>query len=282
MLFDGERKGPSEFNTRGVIIALLCAYQSSAIESIALTSLVAHLSFPPRAELVSRARALLSYLADPQAPEESRPVGFILQMHSPRPYQLWCREMSNVSKEIFWIFLHHLNVVPLSRTGGESQTPETYTKRHFPKERPPVPAAPYVGGVEWDATNYLASHLDLLNGIIASLSTRKERNALRAELRASGLETIMGGTLRLCKEKFYGMVQDGLRTWVEAAAEDGWDVAEVRNGPHEKAASPRKSPQKSVQPKQGTRTQNPPKIELPKLDFDLGLDQLQKQDDDWL
>jgi hypothetical protein len=28
-----------------------------------------------------------------------------------------------------------------------------YNERHFPVPRPPVPAAPYVGGVEWDATN---------------------------------------------------------------------------------------------------------------------------------
>jgi len=44
------------------------------------------------------------------------------------------------------------------------------------------------GGVEWDATNYLASHLDMLNGILACLPTREERNALREELLVSGWE----------------------------------------------------------------------------------------------
>jgi len=54
--------------------------------------------------------------------------------------------------------------------------------RHFPQERPPVPAAPYVGGVEWDATNYLSSHLDLLNAILACTpGGRGARNALREQ-----------------------------------------------------------------------------------------------------
>jgi hypothetical protein len=29
------------------------------------------------------------------------------------PYQVWCKEMTNVTKEVFWIFIHHLNVIPV-------------------------------------------------------------------------------------------------------------------------------------------------------------------------
>ena len=40
----------------------------------------------------------------------------------------------------------------------------------------------------------------------------------------------MGASLRTCKEKFYGGVHAGLKTWVGAAVEDGWDVGAVREG----------------------------------------------------
>ena len=144
----------------------------------------------------------------------------------------------------------------------------TYPQRHFPGTRPPVPAAPYIGGVEWDATTYITAHLDLLNGLIASLPTISARNNLRQEFQDSGFEKVLGSTLRPCKEKFYGGVHDGLRSWVAAAAEDGWETEYVREGPsmEEQAArarscSPRKSPVKK---------EKPPKLEIPKLDVALG------------
>jgi len=184
-------------------------------------------------------------------------VEFILQMHQSRPYQVWCKEVVNVTKEVFWIFSHHTNVI--SVPSDTSQPGENYTKLHFPKERAPVPAAPYIGGVEWDATNYLANHLDLMNGLIATLPLRSDRNDLRRDLRASGFEKLMGGSLRLCKEKFYGAVHDGLRTWVAAAVEDGWPVADVRMGPaKEESKSPNKSPKKQAPL---------PRLELPKFDL---------------
>ena len=136
---------------------------------------------------------------------------------------------------------------------SSSSSSPNYTTTHYPPARPPVPAAPYVGGVEWDATNYLAAHLDLLNGLLASLPTGADRNALRAELRLSGFEKVMGSSLRTCKEKFYGSVHAGLRTWVAAAAADGWSASDVRAGPKEEivamaaaatAAARRKSPLK--------------------------------------
>jgi hypothetical protein len=50
----------------------------------------------------------------------------------------------------------------------------------------------------------------------------------------------MGGSLRTCKEKFYGAVHDGLRTWCVAAKADGWAYKDVREG------LPRESPKKKV------------------------------------
>jgi hypothetical protein len=287
MLFDEEKKGPSEFTTRNIITSLLFTYLKSA----------------PLSERCHRAKVLLSYLRDPEPNESQRPVGFVLEMRRPRPYRVWCKEVVNVTKEVFWIFLHNLNVIALSgattrhdnhshpedtssstissatsdHTFNSSSAHHIYMVKHFPKERPPVPAAPYVGGVEWDATNYLASHLDIINGILASLPTQAERNTLREQMLVSGWEKCLGGTLRLCKEKFYGGVHDGLRCWVAAATEDGWDTRDVRCGP---CAESSKSPARKS-PKKNPPVEDAPKIEM-KLDFLSGVEKRPMSDDIWL
>ncbi|KAG9558162.1 hypothetical protein KCU79_g9089, partial [Aureobasidium melanogenum] len=269
MLFDEEKKGPSEFTTRGIIINILFAYLGAARND------------GPH-DLAQRARVILGYLADPKKPEEAQPVSFVLSMRQSRPYKVWCTEVSNVTKEVFWIFLHHLNVIPLQRKetlngDGSASTQvdatttpsQSYAQRFFPGDRPPVPAAPYIGGVEWDATTYMTSHLDLANGLIASLLTREDRNQLRSELKASGWEKMMGGTMRTCKEKFYCGVHSGLQNWIAAAQADGWDIDYVRYGPSKEemaASSPKKSPKKTEPPPQIGL----PIIQMPKLT--LGLD----------
>ena len=261
------------------------------------TTLVNYLSAALNASpsaLETRARKILSYLSSPAKPTTSddskpnaQPIDFVLGMHVPRPYKLWSREVSNVTKEVFWIFLHHLNVVPLPKrpgsAGSDTTNPApgmvdaaedeerkkvleaTYTQRHFPGLRPPVPAAPYIGGVEWDATTYITSHLDLLNGLIASLPSVSARSSLRQELQDSGFEKTLGGTLRTCKEKFYSGVHDGLRAWVAAASEDGWETRFVREGPtteeRVKSLSPKKSPVK--------KGDEAPRLEMPKLELNI-------------
>lgn len=249
MLFDEEKKGPSEFNTRGVIINLLFTQLCTAINS---------------EDAAARAGRLLSYLRDPTPPEENQPLGFIAGIYQSRPFRIWCKEVTSVSKEVFWIFLHHLNVIPIVKS--DQTSPADFRERHFPATRPPVPAAPYVGGVEWDATNYLAAHLDLLNGLVASLPTSQERNLLRSELRSSGFEKVMGGSLRTCKEKFYSSIHDCLRTWISAALEDGWAYSHVREGPpRPEPGSPTKSPIKAApgSPKKGAVADKPPQLDLP-------------------
>lgn len=281
MIFDPEKKGPSEFTTRNIITSILLTYIQSSTPQQRLT----------------RVQTVLSYLRDPEPKEDQRPVEFVLEMRRERPYRVWNKEVVCVTKEVFWIFLHNLNVVALPagrdkssedirRTANADTTAPrpsertaitppaddqyAYMERYFPQERPPVPAAPYVGGVEWDATNYLASHLDLMNAIVACTPTRAERNEMRAQLRISGWERCMGGTLRLCKEKFYPGVHDALRTWVAAAADDGWDVRDVRFGPPQESRS--SSPKKAAGGAAGGKKkpeEAPPKLEMPKLDFVL-------------
>ena len=237
-----EKKGPSEFTTRGLILSLLFASISA--------------SPTPK-----RAQELLSYLKDPTPKNAAEPLGFIAGMHRPRPYKLWCTEINNVAKEVFWIFLHSVNVIPYP---ADTASGTDYCTTHFPPPRPPVPAAPYVGSVEWDATTYLAIHLDLLNGVIASFTTVEDRNALRTELKDSGFEKVMGGQLRLCKEKFYGHVHAGLSTWAGAARADGWDSKDVREGPRDEV----KKRARSASPVK-KKTEKPPVLDMPKLDFEV-------------
>lgn len=265
MLFDEEHKGPSEFTTRELIVQIIFAHLDSA----------------PKAEAAARATELIKYLKDPIKEKESSTVPFILQMHQPRPFQVWCKEITNVTKEVFWIFIHHLNVIPLPASADPSIS---YTEAHFPGPRAIVPAAPYVGGVEWDATNYLATHLDLLNGILASLPTSEARNSFRSDLKISGFEKVMGH-LRTCNPKYYGAAHDALKVWIGAAAADGWDVRNVRMGPSDgkpTVSSPMKqNPKKKVEP--------PPQIQAPKMDlgaslglgFDKDIGGLKVIDDDW-
>ncbi|KAK3995878.1 GTPase-binding protein rid1 [Cladorrhinum sp. PSN332] len=284
MIFDPEKKGPSEFTTRGIVTSILFTYIECATPH----------------ERLSRAKSVLGFLRDPEPEGDKRPLDFVLEMRRERPYRVWCKEVVGVTKEVFWIFLHNLNIVALpgahdndptnpapprrrSNTSTSSSMPDSdanspqlaYMAKHFPQERPPVPAAPYVGGVEWDATNYLASHLDLMNSILACTGpTAAERNALREHMRISGWERCLGGSLRMCKEKFYGAVHDGLRTWVAAAYEDGWDVRDVRFGPPPESKSRSQSPVKRV-PGAGKKEvpivpAAPPKLEMPKFDFGVG------------
>ena len=252
MLFDPERKGPAEFSTRGIIVSLLFAHLS-ATQAV------------DESHLEPRARTILEFLQDPLPGDEKQPLAFVAQMHISRPYRIWCKEITNVTKEVFWIFLHHLNVVPIT----EADETVCFAQAHYPPPRPPHPAAPYVGGVEWEATQYLATHLDLLNGLIASLPTVNERNKLREELKQSGIEKVMGGTLRTCKEKFYGGVHDGLKCWVSAAKVDGWYVEEVRAGPPREQASPRKSPTKKTEA-------------APMIAVDVGAGGMSKMDEGWI
>lgn len=264
MLFDPEHKGPSEFTTRDLIVSLLFAHLSSA----------------PAAERGSRAEEILSYLKDPVNEKEAQAVPFVLQMRQPRPYRVWCREINNVTKEVFWIFNHSANVVPMPKDIADDRS---YGETHFPGPRPIVAAQPYVGGVEWDASNYLATHLDVLNGLIASLPDRAARNALREQLNVSGFEKLLG-YLRACSEKYYAAVHCGLGTWVRAAVADEWNARTVRmyGGDGKGPSSPNKSPKKA---------EPAPKIAAPMLGLSassgLGLDfgndkQKTSVIDDWI
>ena len=80
----------------------------------------------------------------------------------------------------------------------------------------------------------------------------------------------MGGSMRLCKEKFYPGIHDALRTWVSAAADDGWNIKDVRYGPPPEAKSPQKKAAGGAVTKDGKKEDLAvPRIEIPRLDFFL-------------
>lgn len=72
----------------------------------------------------------------------------------------------------------------------------------------------------------------------------------------------MGGTMRTCKEKFYGGVHEGLKVWVAAAKDDGWPLEDVRAGPPRETSSPRKGNSPVKKKNIGE--------EAPKIDLDIG------------
>lgn len=125
------------------------------------------------------------------------------------------------------------------------------------------------------------------------------------DLRNSGFEKVMGGSLRICKERIHTWLHDGLRTWVAAGVDDEWAVETVRFGPVSTSSSRDyhqpggggaiglvpKSPERSVgqqtpqqlQQSPGKRRSKRPdldmafgekgleeELQLPKLDLDLG------------
>src|SRR6478735_4833534 len=77
MLFDPEKKGPSEFTTRNIVTSVLFTY----IESASPT------------DRPTRARDVLRHLRDPEGKEEERPLPFVLEMRQQRPYRVWCKEV---------------------------------------------------------------------------------------------------------------------------------------------------------------------------------------------
>src|SRR4051812_18429096 len=81
MIFDPDKKGPSEFTTRNIITSVLLTYIESASHE----------------ERLLRAKTVLGYLRDPQPKEDERPVEFVLGMRRERPYRVWNREVVSVT-----------------------------------------------------------------------------------------------------------------------------------------------------------------------------------------
>jgi len=224
-------KPPAEFSTRGLIIDLVLTQLTS----------VAVQNRPLYAE------RLLSYLANPKPAAEKRQHEFIEKARTPRPYKRWCVELEHVARDVFWIFLHGKNQIPVMDTRARLNIPLNIKGQH--SAEPMVPAG-FVGGVEWEAMEYAAWNLKLVNELILSFPTAEKRNGLRAEFKASGIEKIMGGKFRKTSTKFYQTLHENLATWVAWAESDGWDSRIVRLGPDAEELRQREMGQTSGRVKQ--------------------------------
>jgi hypothetical protein len=175
---------------------------------------VAHLSASP-----SSAQTILSYLTDP--PPEVPPHDFLLESYIPRPYKKWHAEINSICRDTFWIFLHPKNVIPVSTPHDEP----------FPlsaKITAQVPSG-FKGGVEWHATEYLTSHVALINTILGGLRGR-DRAIVRRDMRNCGFESVMGGKLRKSSSEYYPGLHKELQRWCWMGHCDGYSVFDVARG----------------------------------------------------
>jgi hypothetical protein len=161
----------------------------------------------------------LTYLSDP-APE-TKPHEFLAESYISRPYKKWHAELAAITRDTFWIFLHPKNIIPVT-------APDEAPFPHTAKVIVAVPSG-FKGGVEWCAAEYLASHIALVNGVLAGLG-RETRTRVRRDLRNCGFEGVMGGKLRKASREYYPGLHGELQRWCWMGYQDGWRVFDVSRG----------------------------------------------------
>ena len=83
--------------------------------------------------------------------------------------------------------------------------------------------------MEWYATEYLTSHIALINAILAGLGPQ-ERAIVRRDMRNCGFENVMGGKLRKSSKEYYPGLHKELQRWCWMGHCDGWSVFDVARG----------------------------------------------------
>jgi hypothetical protein len=146
------------------------------------------------------------------------PHDFLLESYIPRPYTKWLSEINSVCRDTFWIFLHPKNIIPTSQP----------TDLPFPLSARVTASVPsgFKGGVEWYATEYLTTHLSLINAILGCLHA-SSRYDVRRDMRNCGFEGVLGGKLRKASKEYYPGLHGELQQWCWLGELDGWDVASV-------------------------------------------------------
>ncbi|KAK9473848.1 armadillo-type protein [Dipodascopsis tothii] len=237
-------KQPAMFGTRHLIVHMVYLHLRSA----------------PRDRREDRARLVLAYLEDPTPPADKRLPDFIEVSHTPRPYKKWYSEWSHVVRDVFWVFMQNTNRIRVVR-----QAPDFA----FECEREPVRTGALAGCVELDALEYLATHVDLMNVLLASLPTALQRNDLRQRFKDSGFERLVTRYLRASGTHYTRNLQLALETLVSLGHHDGWDVDNMAHGLRRMdPAGPRKGYARapSAPPGPGPRSI---RFVLPELDFGL-------------
>lgn len=158
-----------------------------------------------------RAQEILGILSDPIQPLQERPLEFLEIAYRSRPYKRWMMELSGPCRDCAWMFLHGSNTTEIL-TEGECDA--------ICRRQPVVPEG-YVGGVEWQAVEYICTHLSLINLLLSQLNG-PGRQRLREGLRASHFERICGLQLRKASKVYYGYLHEELTIWASRAAQDNW------------------------------------------------------------
>ena len=179
-----------------------------------------------------------------------------------RPYVLWCKEIRAVCDSVFWVFQYNANVI--GEENVEQQHNEPVTMTATARAINQVPAG-FRGGVEWEAMEYVAAHLRLINNLIRAATSTDNRNATRCAFRASGFEDIIRASLRKSNAKYYCGVWEEMERWVREAREDAYDVGTVVRADDHPPPAPPSSPRKKNKRQKRTQDATPPL--LPALDF---------------
>lgn len=145
--------------------------------------------------------------------DKDEEVEFLKNVRVDRPFRRWIIELEDVSRNVFWVWNHDSNVIDL-----EKQYNQVY-------EAP----LGFIGGIETEATSYVAAHIHLINELLEGLPLEK-RQRKRLELQLSGLERIMGLRFRKSSQKFHKKLHEALREWIVAAKADDWPYKLVQTG----------------------------------------------------
>ncbi|KZP00382.1 hypothetical protein CALVIDRAFT_475841 [Calocera viscosa TUFC12733] len=157
---------------------------------------------PPHDSVFSLLRSLLLTKPPPRAEAQlfAPPLEeheFIATLHTPRIYKAYLAELSDVCRDYFWVFCHPGNAIWQLEEVDESTV-----------ERPRAPGG-MTGGVEFEAMNYLTTHLRFINAtaksaIDQSVPPTSDLSARRfhEDLFASGFERILA-TIRKASTTYY-------------------------------------------------------------------------------
>ncbi|KAK9370971.1 armadillo-type protein [Lipomyces kononenkoae] len=209
-------KQPTYFADRALILSIIVACIATATQE----------------DRYDRSRSILSYLEDPMEPVDKTAPSFISVSHRRRPYRNWCLECSNVVRDVFWLFIDsssHLKVISIDPD-------EIFVRERFGVSQ--GDCRPYMSGVERDAVEYLAFHIDLVNLILASIPTKGERNCIRQQMKDSGFESLIGKYLRTVGGPHSAILRINLETLIALAVIDGWNAEYMRTGKRRDGEAP--------------------------------------------
>ncbi|KAK9236330.1 armadillo-type protein [Lipomyces kononenkoae] len=211
-------KQPTDFADRALILSIIVTCIATA----------------RREDRYDRARSILSYLEDPMGPVDKMAPAFIAVSHRRRPYRNWSLECSNVVRDVFWVFIDSSSHLKLISINPE----ELFVKERLGAGQGQGDCRPYMSGVERDAIEYLAFHIDLLNIILASVPLQSERNCIRKQMKDSGFESLVGKYLRTVGGPHATILRINLETLIALAFTDGWNTEYMRTGTRRDGEAP--------------------------------------------